>query len=56
MVPKSTYLCHKRFIYVSPEEMQQLNLSRVQHPDVDSRDTDDMVALAGMLDHRSQLI
>lgn len=34
--------------YVSPEEMQQLNLSFVRHPDVD-----DMVALAATLDHCS---
>ncbi|KAK1402560.1 hypothetical protein POM88_002165 [Heracleum sosnowskyi] len=34
--------------HVSPEEMQQLNLSCVRHPDVD-----DMVALAATLDHCS---
>lgn len=33
--------------------MQQLNLSCVRHPDVDSLDVDDMVALAATLDHCS---
>lgn len=33
--------------------MQQLNLSCVRHPDVDSRDVGDMVTLAATLDHCS---